>query len=269
MSLEYRTLQPSEFYLQHISVGVRPDGRGLAERRPLSTSMGNIRTADGSSVVKLGSTTVVCGVKAELAPPKAEEPDVGYLIPNISLPPMCSSMYKPGPPSIEAQSTAQFLVTVLTTSGCVKPENLCIIPGKLVWVLYIDLVCLDYSGNVMDVAVTALTAALKTVTLPEVSMDAETGEVRVSDIKRSKLEVKNSPVSSTFVVFKSSSDVPVLVSDPTTEEEQLASSILTVVIAGGDVCHLHQPGGQQISPTLMQQAIQLSSTREKLVKGDI
>jgi exosome complex component RRP43 len=268
MSLEFRTLQPAEFYLQHISTGVRPDGRSLAERRPLSVSAGNITTADGSAVVKLGATTVVCGVRAELATPRTEEPALGYLVPNISLPPMCSTLFKPGPPSVAAQSTSQFLATVLATSGCVRQEDLCISPGKMVWVLYIDLVCLDHSGNIMDASVSALTSALETVTLPSVTMDTDTGEVVVSDKKRTKLKLDSSPVSTTFAVFNSTTtSSPYLLSDPTSEEEQLSSSLVTVVTTGGDVCHLHQPGGDQLSPQLLQQAVQLATNREKLVAG--
>ena len=44
MSLEFRTLQPEEFYRQHIEAGVRPDGRQLGERRAMAVSAGNIST---------------------------------------------------------------------------------------------------------------------------------------------------------------------------------------------------------------------------------
>ena len=98
MSLEFRTLQPEEFYRQHVEAGVRPDGRHLAERRAMAVSAGNISMvrifkcffvismnalstqADGSAIVRQGATTVVCGVRAELAPPRPEEPDRGYLV---------------------------------------------------------------------------------------------------------------------------------------------------------------------------------------------
>eukprot|EP00092_Neocalanus_flemingeri_P018303 GFUD01019810.1.p1 GENE.GFUD01019810.1~~GFUD01019810.1.p1 ORF type:complete len:271 (-),score=96.92 GFUD01019810.1:25-837(-) len=270
MSLEFRTLQPAEFYRQHIASGVRPDGRALAERRPLSVSAGSITTADGSAVVRLGATTVVCGVKAELAPPRPEEPQLGYLVPNISLPPMCSTMYKPGPPSMAAQSTSQFLATVLATSHCVRPEDLCISPGRLVWVLYIDLVCLDHSGNIWDASVSALTAALESLTLPTVTLDTDSGEVVVTSKDRSKLKLHSSPVSTTLAVFNSTTNSsPYLLSDPTCEEEQLASSLVTVVTTGGGVCHLHQPGGDQISHQLLQQAVQLATERGKLLSARI
>ena len=236
----------------------------------MSVSAGNITTADGSAVVRLGATTVVCGVRAELATPRPEESQLGYLVPNISLPPMCSTQFKSGPPSMAAQSTSQFLATVLATSGCVKLEDLCISPGRLAWVLYIDLVCLDHSGNILDASVSALTSALETVTLPTVTLDTDSGDVVVSSKDRTKLQMNVSPVSTTLAVFNSSTNSsPYLLSDPTCEEEQLASSLVTVVTTGGGVCHLHQPGGEQLSPQLLQQSVELATQRAKLVAGRI
>jgi hypothetical protein len=40
---------------------------------------GSISTADGSALVRLGDTTIVCGVKAEIAEPELDKPEDGYL----------------------------------------------------------------------------------------------------------------------------------------------------------------------------------------------
>ena len=63
--------------------------------------------ADGSAIVRLGQTSVVCGVRAEVAPPPPAAPSHGHLVPNLALPPMCSPAYKPGPPSLAAQTLTQ------------------------------------------------------------------------------------------------------------------------------------------------------------------
>jgi len=54
-------------------------------------------------VVRIGNTSVVCGIKAEVAEPNVNTPREGYLVPNVELPPMCSPNFKPGPPSELAQ----------------------------------------------------------------------------------------------------------------------------------------------------------------------
>ena len=49
-----------------------------------SLPSGSVSTADGSSLVRLGDTTVVCGVKAEIAEPDLDAPDEGFLgIPRV------------------------------------------------------------------------------------------------------------------------------------------------------------------------------------------
>jgi ribonuclease PH len=40
---------------------------------------GSISTADGSALVRLGDTTIVCGVKAEIAEPDLDRPGEGFL----------------------------------------------------------------------------------------------------------------------------------------------------------------------------------------------
>merc|ERR1712096_58974 len=107
-------------------------------------------------------------------------------------------------------------------------------------------------------------------TLPTVTLDTDSGAVLVSSKDRTKLQMNVSPVSTTLAVFNSSANSsPYLLSDPTCEEEQLASSLVTVVTTGGGVCHLHQPGGEQLSPQLLQQSVELATQRAKLVAGRI
>ncbi|KAH7905246.1 hypothetical protein BJ138DRAFT_1017983, partial [Hygrophoropsis aurantiaca] len=38
---------------------------------------GSISTADGSALVRMGNTTIVCGVKAEIAEPELDPPNDG------------------------------------------------------------------------------------------------------------------------------------------------------------------------------------------------
>lgn len=40
---------------------------------------GSISTADGSALVRMGDTTIVCGVKAEIAEPELDHPEQGFL----------------------------------------------------------------------------------------------------------------------------------------------------------------------------------------------
>lgn len=68
-------------------------------------------------------------------------------------------------PKTEAAPSFRFAAylhsTLTNRSRVVQPESLCISPGKAVYTLYIDVVCINYDGNAFDAAVMAVMAALR------------------------------------------------------------------------------------------------------------
>lgn len=102
----FQRLHPRIYLERFIAESVRPDGRTFDDWRDLSVnvgaflslalrpfancdrfilytcysiSLGSIGTANGSSLVRLGDTTIVCGVKAEIAEPDLDRPDEGWI----------------------------------------------------------------------------------------------------------------------------------------------------------------------------------------------
>ena len=160
-ALTFQRLHPRTYLERWLAENVRPDGRDFGEWRDISVIVGecatrltkveakmwrridrtfrlvqgSISTADGSALVKLGSTTVVCGVKVEIAEPELDRPEDGFLgtsvlrtcsslcihlsrrhpVPNLDLPAICSPKFKPGPPTDEAQVLSDRLNEVLVT----------------------------------------------------------------------------------------------------------------------------------------------------------
>lgn len=53
------------------------------------------------------------------------------------------------------------LLTSLVPRHCIITSSMNAISFQLVWVLYVDMVCLDYDGNVIDACMIAMIAALK------------------------------------------------------------------------------------------------------------
>ena len=116
----------------------------IAEKKKKETSfcflinVGSISTANGSALVRMGNTTIVCGVKAEISEPELDRDGDGFfgilsslsqspsspiqkpfvlitcIVPNLDLPAMCSPKFKPGPPAEEAQVLSDRLYQVLT-----------------------------------------------------------------------------------------------------------------------------------------------------------
>jgi exosome complex component RRP43 len=129
----FQRLHPRAYLERFLAEGIRPDGRDSAAFRDVTVNVGalymyterdrshrgvlsgSISTADGSALVRLGDTTIVCGVKAEIAEPEVLAPSDGFIVPNIDLSAICSPKFKPGPPSEEAQVLSDRLHEILTS----------------------------------------------------------------------------------------------------------------------------------------------------------
>ncbi|XP_076026720.1 exosome complex component RRP43 [Genypterus blacodes] len=263
MAAGFKTAEPLEYHRSFLKENCRPDGRELGDFRTTTLNIGSISTADGSALVKVGNTTIICGIKAELANPTVEAPGKGYIVPNVDLPPLCSSRFRPGPPSEQAQAASQFIADVIESSEVIQTEELCIDRAKLCWVLYCDIMCLDYDGNLLDACIIALLAALKNTTLPEVTVGTETSEPQVNIEKRKGLRIHKHPVAASFCVF----DDSILVVDPTAEEESLCSAQLTVVTDEEErLCSVHKPGGTSLSGEKLQECIRRATGRQREIQ---
>jgi exosome complex component RRP43 len=75
----FQRLHPLAYFERFLAEKVRPDGRGFDAWRDAFVNVGSISTADGSALVRLGQTTIVCGVKAEIAEPDLDRPEKGFL----------------------------------------------------------------------------------------------------------------------------------------------------------------------------------------------
>ncbi|KAH3839628.1 exosome complex component RRP43-like isoform X2 [Dreissena polymorpha] len=261
MADDSRLARPLEYYRKFIQNDVRPDERSLEEFRPTVLNIGCIGTAEGSALVKLGTTSVICGVKAEIAAPKTESPKKGYIVPNVELGPMCCSTFRPGPPGDQAQYLSVFTNQVIQHSKCLDLEELCILPGKYVWTLYCDMVCLNYDGNVGDACVLALLTALQNTYLPTVTWNEDSECLETSDSTKIRLNVHSQPVSSTFSIF----DNHILLVDPTKEEEDLSTGQLTVVTADEAICLVKKPGGSPLNDRQLAECINRAFSRSKEV----
>lgn len=124
-------------------------------------------------------------------------------------------------------------VLSLFSSGMVDLSQLCINAGTAVWLLKVDVVCLEYDGNIRDAALLAVVAALRNTRLPVPTLQ-EDGDVTVhpTDTRPLVIDIDRVPVPTTVAVVDD-----VVCVDPTMEEEALAVTSLTaVVLPNGKVC---------------------------------
>ncbi|XP_037087866.1 exosome complex component RRP43-like [Pollicipes pollicipes] len=236
MASDMRAIQPESLYKLYLECQERPDGRRLDEARPTVLNRGGVGTADGSAYCRAGHTAVLCGIKAEVCVPAVDAPqDAGWVVPTLELPALCHHRFRPGPPAEAAQTASSQLLQLLDNSVALDRRRLCIEPGRAVWVLYCDLVCLSHDGNVLDVALMALSAALADLRLPRAWWDAPAERLRVAPAERAPLPLGPLPLAATLALF----DGDTLVLDPAGEEA----------------------GGHALSEQAMDQCIALSKRR--------
>lgn len=261
MNASLKIIHPIRYYKEYLKQKVRPDGRGVTSFRPVSLNINSITTADGSAVIKIGKTTVICAVKAELTAPKAESPKYGLVCVSVDLPPLCSPKYRPGPPSDDAQVATSFMNQLVEKSNLINLESLCIQVDKLVWVLYCDIICLNHDGALLDACVPVLLAALKTLKLPEVKYDSTTEEITVDSEARHGIPVNYNFTAITHAVFQES-----LVVDPSSDEENISEGTVTIVCEEDKVYSVHKPGGIPITDEQIQQCLKNGLERSKCLK---
>ncbi|KAJ3305542.1 Exosome complex component RRP43 [Kappamyces sp. JEL0829] len=250
----FKQLQPVEYYRRFLSQGARPDGRRPQETRKIKINSEPIKRSAGSATVKIGNTIVICAIKAEVAEPLPKSPREGFFVPNIDLPALCSSKFKPGPPGELTQSISEQINQLFLSVPILNLSDLCIEPGQAVWTLFADMICLHYDGSIVDACLLALMASLRNTSLPTVEYD---GQVRIVDDALIPLKLSRIVVNTSFCIF----DGEVLI-DPTDEEEELSSSQLSITIDhAGDLCGINKLGGEGIDEDALRSCIQLARER--------
>ncbi|KAI9322834.1 exosome complex exonuclease RRP43-like protein [Dichotomocladium elegans] len=259
----FSRIQPHEYLRRFLDQNIRPDGRTPTRFRKTLITTNTIATADASAMVRLGGTTIVCGIKAEVCEPHVERPDEGYLVPNVELSPMCSPRFRPGPPSEKAQVISEFIHQLFQKSDIFPLSALCIEPGKAAWVLYADIVCLNYDGNILDASLLALMSALQKLRLPRTTVSESMVVEADASSERVALPLSRFLVASTFCVFQQPT---VILSDPNNAEELLTKETLTVVMdTQGRLCHVHKNGGISITVDTLKQCFERALERTNQV----
>lgn len=213
--------------LNVISRGYHIDKRPLTSYRPIEIVYNVAPKAEGSALVRLGNTQVLAGVKLEIGSPYPDSPDEGVIIVNAEYIPAASPSFEPGPPDENAIEIARIIDRALREPRVIPLDKLCIIPGKKVWIVWLDIYVLDHDGNLLDSAMLAAMAALSNSYIPYYEIvDANLGIIRID--RSRKMGVL--PINKYVVLVTVSKIGNVLVVDPTAEEESLASYKLAIAI---------------------------------------
>ncbi len=246
--------------------GQRIDKRKLEEYRDIEVRIGYIPNAEGSAYVRMGNTQVLAGVKLEVGQPYSDAPNEGVLIVNAEFIPAASPSFEPGPPDENAIELARVIDRSLREPRVVALDKLAIIPGKKVWIVWLDIYVLDHDGNLIDASMLASMAALLSTQVPTVAVDKESGEVTVKRGEFQGLLPINRLVT-TVTVYKIGD---YLVVDPTQEEEALSGARLTVAVTEeGLIAGMQKAGMDYLSDAEVERAVEIALSKAPLLIGKV
>ena len=140
---------------------------------------------------------------------------------------------------------SQLMQDIINESGCLKEEELCIRQGKLVWALYIDLICLNNDGNVQDTCCLAMISALKTLKLYQMDYDDnENKPIVLKPINMVSVKLHNEPVCTTLFALEDC----IIIADPNKQEEDfMRTFIIICTLSKTKICLIRKMGGFCVS----------------------
>jgi exosome complex component RRP43 len=306
----FAAVSPHPFLHAHLSADAKTPQRANSRlahdfRKPgINTS--SLTHANGSAVVRLGNTSVVCGVRAEILKEEdasgsnafssdneddSEEIDVLRLVvSNVELSTGSTPNHIPGnAPSTFAQSLITRMRSLMLSTRLLRASDLRIqyTPSsnpedpdaepvtevKGWWVLYIDVFFISIDGSAFDAAWISLLSALQDTRIPRAFYDEEFEGILCSDDPKDakSLDLRGLPVPATFAVFEGNSEegqVEWVLSDPDAFEEGVCRESVTVVVDenGKVVRRVEKSGGGIVGREGMKEIVKRAGERWKEVE---
>ncbi len=236
-----------------LSRNTRIDGRKLHDFRPIKIELNYIPKAEGSALVRLGNTVVLVGIKCEIGTPFLDTPNEGVLTVHAEFVPLASPTFEPGPPDENAIELARVIDRSLRELKVIDLSKLAIIPGKKVWITWVDIYILNHDGNLIDASMLASMAALLITKMPKVVIEGEEVKI-IRDQKEEPL-----PITNRVVTVSVGKIGDFMIIDPTAEEEQLLDVKLVISVSrDGKIAGMQLTGLGSLKIEEVHKAIELA-----------
>jgi len=151
--------------------GKRLDGRALDEMREFSIETDFAKNAEGSTMVTLGKTIVIAGLKMDIGTPYPDNQDEGSISIGAETLPLAHPDYESGRPSNDEVELARVVDRGIRESKAIDFKSLCIEEGKAVWVGYLDFYALNGDGNLFDAGSIATLVTFANAKMPKLDKD--------------------------------------------------------------------------------------------------
>jgi exosome complex component RRP42 len=238
--------------------GIRLDGRKKDEFRPMEIKIGVVSTAEGSAMVRCGDTQVVAGIKLEVGKPYPDSQDQGTMMVGTELLPLSNPSFESGPPGIDSIETARVIDRGIREGKAFDTKKLCIRAGELVWTVLIDVMPLNYDGNLIDIGGVAALAALQNTRMPEIKDDKIVSGTKTD----AKLPLMAMPIPITVGKIGDN-----FIVDPTDAEEDALDARLTVaVLDDGNLCAMQKGGDSSLTTKDINEMIELAVQKSQEIR---
>ncbi|MDD3083755.1 MAG: exosome complex protein Rrp42 [Candidatus ainarchaeum sp.] len=197
----------------------RIDGRKLDEMREIKIETGMSENAEGSTIVTLGKTKVIAGLKMDIGTPYPDNQDEGSISIGAENLPLAHADYESGRPGNDEVELARVVDRAIRESKAIDFKKLCIIEGEKVWIGYLDFYTLNGDGNLFDAGSIASLITFNNAKMPK--LDSE-NKIILHEYS-GKLKLSRQPLLTTFVKVGGK-----ILLDPTFIEEKSAEARFSV-----------------------------------------
>jgi exosome complex component RRP42 len=239
-----------------LSQGKRSDGRAMYDYRRINVQPGISQNAEGSSLVSIGKSQVMAGIKFDVAKPFADRPAEGVLSTSADLLPLASHLFETGPPSDESIELARVVDRGIRSANIIDLGSFFIEEEKVL-ALYIDLYILDHDGNLIDAAALAAMSALLSARMPKI----EEGKIIRGEFT-GRLPVKEKVVTCTFGKLGDKSFL-----DPSLDEEKGMDCRLTLATTPTHLCAAQKGGWGTITEKDLMGMLDISMEKGKQLRA--
>lgn len=217
--------------------------------RTVEIKKGTLANSAGSCYVRIGNTTVLCAIQAEITTCKDEEK--GHVFFSVDIPSFGGQVLKFNEKN-EKQEALKNIITEIFDKSLEKNKLFKKIDSEdeddLAWVLYVDCLVFQDDGCLLDALIFSISGALSDLKLPEKVFHDQHNYIRCSTEKQSVSLLTYYPIPTTFSLItrkdfnkffnsetemktnseESSEDTHILI-DPLKIEERLSSTTFCVI----------------------------------------
>ena len=245
-----------EFVSSFLDGGKRIDGRGNYDFRPINVETNVMENAEGSALVRMGTTEIIAGLKIEIAEPFQSEPDNSIFITNAELLPLASKLFEPGPPDERSIEFARVVDRGLRSAEVIDlNNNFGLTDGKVLG-FFIDLYVLNYGGNLFDAGTLAASLALKSAKMPKI----ENNELIRGEYS-GNLDVHNLPISTRFSKIGNH-----IILDPHLDEEMAEDVSLVINVTDEHVVAMQKRGTGSFKKSEVLNLVDIAFEKRKELK---